>query len=308
MTARPGPAARLSVSAAAVVIVPTHDHGATLDRSVRSAMEQTVANLEIIVLGDGAPDETRDVMAELVAIDERVRYVDHPKGERHGESYRHSALQESGGAVVCYLCDDDLWLPDHVASMIHLLDGADITHSLPVGITAEGHIELWRVDLAHEADRQLHLDGHNRVPLSCFAHTREAYDRLPQGWVPASPTVPTDLFFYQQFLRQPWCRAVSGWCPTAVHFPSPLRTTWSHAERLEELDRWRADLRHDPSQWRVAVIEHVARELVARARVQSEADDYADTLLTHIEALEAHQRELGAYVRHLEATIRQASS
>jgi glycosyltransferase involved in cell wall biosynthesis len=47
---------------AATVLVPTHDHGLTLLRSVRSALRQTVEELEVFVVGDGVPDETRDVI------------------------------------------------------------------------------------------------------------------------------------------------------------------------------------------------------------------------------------------------------
>src|SRR6185437_15846190 len=107
--ARAGRSAR--VSTAATVLIPTHDHGRTLLRSVPSALAQTVSELEVFVVGDGVPDETRELMTELAAADNRVRFFDNPKGERHGEAHRHAALQEARGEIVCYLSDDDVWLP-----------------------------------------------------------------------------------------------------------------------------------------------------------------------------------------------------
>ena len=288
---------------AATVVIPTHDHGPTLLRSVRSAMEQTVGDIEIVVVGDGAPDVTRSLMASLVAEDSRVRYLDNPKGERLGEVHRRVALRDTTGEVVCYLCDDDLWLPGHVAAMLDLLGDADIAHSLPVGVDEHGDAFVWRVDLSEEADQRLHLEGHNRVPLSCFAHTRSAYERLPEGWRPGPATLPSDLHFYQQFLRQPWCRAVSGRRATSVHFPSPLRTGWSEQERLDELDRWRARLRDDPAGLFEDLVDHLDAELVAHARQASEVQAYARSLEAHAAQLEAHQREVAAYVRGLEGEL-----
>jgi GT2 family glycosyltransferase len=52
------------VTLAATVLIPTHDHGPTLLRSVRSALAQTVTELEVFVIGDSVPDVTRELMAE----------------------------------------------------------------------------------------------------------------------------------------------------------------------------------------------------------------------------------------------------
>lgn len=44
---------------AATVVIPTQDHGPTLRYAVQGALAQTVEDLEILVVGDGAPDVTR---------------------------------------------------------------------------------------------------------------------------------------------------------------------------------------------------------------------------------------------------------
>ena len=72
------------MSVAATVIVPTHDHGPTLRLSVGSALAQTVEDIEVLVVGDGVPDVTREIVGELSRVDERVHFFDHPKGQRHG--------------------------------------------------------------------------------------------------------------------------------------------------------------------------------------------------------------------------------
>jgi GalNAc5-diNAcBac-PP-undecaprenol beta-1,3-glucosyltransferase len=226
------------MSLAATVLIPTHDHGPTLLRSVRSALAQTVHDIEVLVVGDGAPDVTREIMAELTAADDRVRFFDNPKGPRHGEAHRHAALQEASGEIVCYLCDDDLWLPGHVEELRRLLADADFAHSLPFWIDGEGAFHPLRIDLALPYFRELLLSGENRIPLSCGAHTMELYRRLPAGWRAAPADTYSDLYMWQQILAHPGCRAVSGTRPTVIHLPAFAREGWSEEQRLAELDDW----------------------------------------------------------------------
>ncbi len=68
-------------SAPVTVIVPTHDHAGLLGMSVGSVLEQTFADIDVVVIGDGVGDDTRDVAAGLVAADARVRFVDLPKSD-----------------------------------------------------------------------------------------------------------------------------------------------------------------------------------------------------------------------------------
>ncbi len=47
---------------AASVLIPTHDHGPLLQRALASAQRQSVEDIEILVVGDGVPDVTRDIV------------------------------------------------------------------------------------------------------------------------------------------------------------------------------------------------------------------------------------------------------
>ncbi len=184
----------------ATVLVPTFDHGPTLNYAVRSALDQTVADIEVFIVGDGVPPLARGFIEELVGEDSRVRLFTNDKGPRHGEIHRARALEEASGEIVCYLSDDDLWLPDHLEVMRELLEEADFAHCLPVRVEPDGSIGVWPVDLTKEADRELLLSGENRIPLSCSGHTLAAYRRLPHGWRTTPDNVPTDLYMFQQFL------------------------------------------------------------------------------------------------------------
>jgi hypothetical protein len=226
------------VTVRASVLIPTHDHGPLLHYALRSALSQTVREIEVLVVGDGAPDVTRHLMREAASADPRVRYFDHPKGPRHGEVYRHEALAEARGEVVCYLADDDLYLPHHVESMLRLLRQADFASALPIQILADGALSGWTVDLSRPSYRRMLLSGTNRVPLSCGAHTLAFYRGLPAGWRTTPPERHTDLYMWQQILSRPGCRAASAMRPTVLHFPSSCRRQMGVAQRLAELQAW----------------------------------------------------------------------
>jgi glycosyltransferase involved in cell wall biosynthesis len=280
----------------ATVVIPTHDHGSLLSRSIASACAQTIQDIEILVIGDGVPETVRDAVEGAVASDARVRLIDHPKGPRLGEKYRHQVLAAARGKIVCYLCDDDLWLDHHIEVMDALLQSSDVAHALPVWVTPEGRIDVFPGDLADPRYRRELYQGQNFIPLSCFAHTMEAYRRLPEGWRTTPDSIPTDLYMYQQFLAQSWCRAVSGWEPTVLHFPSPDRLDWTVERRGNELDAFSsrlADLR-----WRRAYYaECIGLEGSDRARLQKDGDEDRAELARVKQELQGMAAQLAALVR-----------
>jgi hypothetical protein len=251
------------MSLAATVLIPTHDHGPTLLRSVPSALAQTVTELEVFVIGDGAPDVTRELMAELTAADERVRYFDRPKGPRNGEIYRDAVLREHArGEIVCYLADDDLWLPHHVAELQALLTEADFAHTLPLTFAGDGALSVLHGNLAAERSIERLLSGGNWIPLPNAGHTRALYERSG-GWRTTPAGIPTDLYMWQQLVQLEGCRGVSGLRPTVLHFPSLDRPGWTTEERLQELDSW-ASMLGDPRL-------HTALDALAESELESRA-------------------------------------
>jgi GalNAc5-diNAcBac-PP-undecaprenol beta-1,3-glucosyltransferase len=287
---------------AATVVVPTHDHGPMLLRSVGSALTQTVEDLEVLVVGDGVPDVTREIVAELTASDERVRFFDNPKGPRHGEVHRDAALQHARGEIVCYLSDDDLWLPNHVEELRALLDEADFAHTLPSWIEVDGRPLMWPVDLARPFYREFLLNIENRVPLGCGGHRLELYRRLPAGWRTTPTGTPTDLYMWRQILSLPDCRAVSGFRVTVLHFPSPARAEWTLEERLVEMDAWAARLT-DPR-----LESELAEALAGAARENVEwLDDLVMKLRGQVAEADADRVRLLSRIEQLDTLVRAAS-
>ncbi len=254
----------------ATVLVPTFDHGPTLRYSLASALRQTVEELELFVVGDGAPDVTREILRELAASDPRVRFFDNPKGPRHGEVHRARALAEACGEIVCYLADDDLWTPFHLEAMLEWLADADFAHTLPLRVLPDQRLVGLTLNLEDPRDRELELGGENRIPLACAGHTLAAYRRLPHGWRTTPPDIFTDLYMFQQFLADPAMRAVSGTRPTCLHFASPERVGWTLEQRCAELEEWFRRVT-DPD-WGRSVLPQLALDVGARSWAAADAE------------------------------------
>lgn len=221
----------------ATILVPTFRHPAYLPYALRSALAQEDAEVEVLVVGDGVEDDTREALAPFLD-DRRVRFFDFPKGERHGEAHRHEALREASGPIVCYLSDDDLLLPLHVAEMRRLLEDADFAHSAPFLVAPDGSLDYGPIDISRPDFQERLLAGWNTIGLTGAAHTLDAYRRLPYGWRPAPPGTWTDLYMWQQFLGLPGLRAKTGARLTHLHFAHGQRRAWPVEEREAELERW----------------------------------------------------------------------
>ena len=268
----------------ATVLVPTHNHGPTLSLSVGSALAQTVEDIEVMVVGDGATAETCEAARDLERTDSRVRFLDFPKGERHGERNRHLALEEARGRIVCYLADDDLWLSDHVAYMAELLDAADFASGVRVMVHTNGEHEIELIDLGVPYVREQVLAGVTCPALTCVAHTLPVYRELPVGWRPAPEDLSPTLFMWQQFAASPGLTAVAGTRVTSVNFPDLWRADWTIVERFREI---------------AAVAERLA-ERAFRAELGERA---LQSALRKLARAEQHLHDAHLYLAHLNATI-----
>jgi glycosyltransferase involved in cell wall biosynthesis len=166
----------------ATVIVPTHDHGPLIEYAVGSALSQTERDIEVIIVGDGVPGDARSVIERVAASDDRVRFLDHPKARGHGFRHRDKAIREARSENILYLCDDDLWFPEHVELLCDALEESEFVASLPVAVTRKNLRLKAPHDLANPRWRKYVIAKRSMLSLSFVGHKRALYDRLKNGW------------------------------------------------------------------------------------------------------------------------------
>lgn len=100
------------------VVIPSYQHAAYVRRAVESVLEQTVRDLEVIVVDDGSSDGTPD-RVEAIG-DPRVRLVRLTDNRR--DHARNLGLGMATGRYVAFQNSDDEWLPDKLARQLAVLD------------------------------------------------------------------------------------------------------------------------------------------------------------------------------------------
>jgi hypothetical protein len=270
----------------ATILVPTHDRGPSLQLAVHSALAQSEPNLEVIVIGDGVTDAARRSIEELRDADARVRFLDRPKSENHGEPYRHEAIIAARSDAIFYLCDDDLLLRDHVADLLVLLEEHDFVQCRNGCVNPVGEVELYPGDLATAEDVEWMLQEavqYNFVSLTGTAHRRSYYNDCAWPWATTPPGGYPDHHQWRRMFRAVSPRAATSHRMTALQFPTFThgRDQWSDDERLAELGRWAAVVAGDDAQALIdrlvaeAARRCIARDTVALSRLRAEFDALA---------------------------------
>lgn len=102
------------------VLMPTFKHASFIRRALESLRAQTLVDWELIIVDDGSPDATQDVVAPYLT-DARVRYHRFPQNEGLGAALNF-ATGLARGQYLAYLPSDDIYYPAHLARLADLLD------------------------------------------------------------------------------------------------------------------------------------------------------------------------------------------
>ncbi len=109
------------------VIVPVHNGAKHLPSCLRSIVEQTLTDLEILVIDDGSTDDSAKIIAEFAAADPRVSCLPGPGLGSAGEA-RNIGLDRATGDYLSFLDADDFFAPTLLAELHAkaVADDADI--------------------------------------------------------------------------------------------------------------------------------------------------------------------------------------
>ncbi|WKN40863.1 glycosyltransferase family 2 protein [Tunicatimonas pelagia] len=101
------------------VCITTFNRKEMLNRAVESVLNQTYANLELIIVDDCSSDGTEDYVHHLLDQDRRIRYIRHEKNQGLAAA-RNTAIFNSQGTYFTFVDDDDSWKPNYLEEFVKL--------------------------------------------------------------------------------------------------------------------------------------------------------------------------------------------
>ncbi len=116
----------MTMEARISVIVPVYKVEAYLNECIRSILEQTYTNLEVILVDDGSPDHCPQMCEEWADRDSRVNVIHKQNGGL--SSARNAGLDICTGDYIAFVDSDDWIMPDMYQSMYDAIkaEAADI--------------------------------------------------------------------------------------------------------------------------------------------------------------------------------------
>lgn len=158
------------------IVLPTYKRAHLLAQAMRSVLDQTHGNLELIVVDDNSPDDTARVVSGFE--DPRVRYVRNDPNLKLPRALNRG-FSLARGSYLTWTSDDNLLAPTAIEKMVAALETGDCDFV---------YADYWLFS-EQDADGNPIAPQHHRLPDTlrmekgnhigaCFLYTRRLYEAV----------------------------------------------------------------------------------------------------------------------------------
>lgn len=91
------------------VVIPTYNRAHCIERAIRSVLDQTYSELELLIIDDGSTDDTEKVVKAIQ--DDRLQYICLKKNSGACMA-RNVGVQYAKGDIIAFQDSDDCWYAD----------------------------------------------------------------------------------------------------------------------------------------------------------------------------------------------------
>lgn len=168
------------------VILPVYNRGSSLEHAMRSVLDQSYKDLELIVVDDASTIDLRPIVESFD--DPRVKYIRH---ETNGGASvaRNTGLEAAKGQYIAFQDSDDLWLPNKLQMQLDLLEslppevGVVVHSKVLYGSGPDGSYGVGKVSMRPPPSQvmkpsddqvRIYLTG-NRISLQNALFRRDCY-------------------------------------------------------------------------------------------------------------------------------------
>ena len=124
----------LTAAATVAVIIPFYNGSRWIERALASVAEQSVAADEIIVVNDGSRADERVALDSLTG-KYIFRIIDKENGGQG--SARNAGVAAAQSDYICFLDQDDFYLPDHIEALVNAIPPRDSRFGFVYGDATE---------------------------------------------------------------------------------------------------------------------------------------------------------------------------
>ncbi|WP_373231280.1 glycosyltransferase family 2 protein [Cohnella sp.] len=144
------------------VVIPIYNGEKYISETIRSVMDQTYADLEVLCIIDGTKDQSLNLIKKLG--DERFKIFEH---ENRGATYtRNRGLSLAAGEYIIFLDQDDVIKPEFIQAAIQ-----EMIRTASTGVAVNGHV----IDSKGQIIRRMYRVNKPKLTLGSLLKGNQMY-------------------------------------------------------------------------------------------------------------------------------------
>ncbi|SMY35972.1 glycosyltransferase family 2 protein [Photobacterium andalusiense] len=123
------------------IIMPAYNCESTIRESIKSVLNQTYSNFELVITNDNSTDNTKYIIEEFSKKDKRIKV--YLNGYLPGAANaRNNSIKKATGSIISFLDSDDVWLENKLQKQISVMisDDKNVVHSSYNRMNDKGNI------------------------------------------------------------------------------------------------------------------------------------------------------------------------
>ncbi len=143
------------------VIIPAFNTGYLIKETVRSAINQSIENIEIIIVDDASTDDTPELIRQLEDQDSRVRSIRLERNSNLPAVPRNVGLKAAKAKYVALLDHDDLWQTQKLERQLQVMKkypNTGLIHSALLPLTGKVTLKSF-LDLPNISNQRIDYES-----------------------------------------------------------------------------------------------------------------------------------------------------
>lgn len=178
------------------IVIPVYNTEKYVEKCIRSVLEQSFSDLEILVIDDGSTDGSRAILERLASEDARIHLL--TQENRGVAAARNRGIEAASGRYLTFIDGDDYVAVDYIEALhaCALQTGAQMVLCGATYVDEDGKVQSRLVPGSYE--RLTHEEWTFRISAACsHFYLRELWEKYPLRFCSGArgEDMPVSLFW-----------------------------------------------------------------------------------------------------------------